>query len=162
MNKFICIIVRAFTLEFFEFSCSGRSIVFHLTTHVLRKQSNQWVIPIGIVCFCPPNHMNKFLKVHIISHIFAYQYIEITIGSVLFKSMYHYKDIHSKMSFLHLTGFHLQCNLIEPFHYHSQPLTFSFQQDTVIFPWVGQKIIPNVGLFPTVFGLFLRLNQSYS
>jgi hypothetical protein len=44
--------------------------------------------------------MNKFLKVHIVSHIFAYQYIEITIASVLFKSMYHYKDIYSNMTFL--------------------------------------------------------------
>ena len=44
--------------------------------------------------------MNKFFKVNIVSHIFAYQYIEITIGSVLFKSMYHYKDIHRKLTFL--------------------------------------------------------------
>ncbi len=119
----------------------------------------------------------NFWKYRIVSHIFAYQYIEITrISAVLFKSMYHYKYIYSKMTFLHLTGFHLQCNLIQPFHYHSQPLTFYFQSETVIFnfldiqkymyktvgfPGVGQKLIPNVSFFPSVFGPFLRLNQSY-
>jgi hypothetical protein len=65
----------------------------------------------------------------------------------------HYNDI-----FLHLTVFHLQCNLIQPFHYHSQPLTFSFthflfhslslsltfsfQSETVIFTFLDlQKYI---------------------
>ena len=86
------------------------------------------------------------------------------------------KTFTVKWHFLHLTGFHLQCNLIQPFQYHSQPLTFSFQSETVIFTfldlqiyiyktvgfsWVGQKIIPNVGIFPTVSGLFLLLKQSY-
>ncbi len=79
---------------------------------MLRGNSQiNWDIPIGIVYFCPPKHMNKFFKVNIVSHIFAYQYIEIKIGSVLLKSMYHYKDIHSKITFLHLQG--STCNTIE-------------------------------------------------
>ena len=82
-----------------------------------------------------------------------------------------------KWHFLHLTVFHLKCNLIQLFHYHSQPLTFSFQSETIIFTFFGLtkiyiqncrfflggvKTIPTVGIFPTVSGLFLQLNQSYS
>jgi hypothetical protein len=53
-----------------------------------------------------------------------------------------------KWLFLHLTVFHLQCNLIQPFHYHSQPLTFSFQSETIILTFLDlQKYINKTVVF---------------